>query len=367
MNKPIRILLLLLLCLGVSRSWASGEDLTVKGKIEGIDAGRLLLIVQTGESRKDTLGVADFKAPRFTLKASLREPASAMLIVEGYNGGFQFFAEPGTLYSARLKNDESFYIRGGKLQDAYDKYAAEVNTKSMEINRLEQQYDSLKRIMKYRSASVLNDSIAVLRNALQAFSDKFHADNDNLLTAYEALFTAQRKDLGYQDSKKLYDQLGEGARLSLSGRILAERIQRLERLAAGKPAPDFTLPTLDGKSFTLSQMKGKIKIVDFWASWCGPCRLNNPSLKKLYAKYQSKGLEMVSVSLDDNRKRWNDAVIKDGLPWVQVSSLKGWKDEIVRTYNVTAIPAIFILDEDNRIIARDIRGEALENFLADRL
>src|SRR3712207_8288265 len=119
MNKPIRILLLLLLCLGVSRSWASGEDLTIKGKIEGIDAGRLLLIVQTGESRRDTLGVADFKAPRFTLKASLREPASAMLIVEGYNGGFQFFAEPGTLYSARLKDRKSTRLNSSHANISY--------------------------------------------------------------------------------------------------------------------------------------------------------------------------------------------------------------------------------------------------------
>ena len=119
----------------------------------------------------------------------------------------------------------------------------------------------------------------------------------------------------------------------------------------------------DGKLFTLSKMKGKIKIVDFWASWCGPCRLNNPILRQLYTQFHAQGLEIVNVSLDEKRDRWLAAVEKDGLTWTQVSSLKGWKDEVARLYSVSAIPAIFILDSDNHILASGLHGEALSAFI----
>ena len=111
----------------------------------------------------------------------------------------------------------------------------------------------------------------------------------------------------------------------------------------------------------------KPALVDFYASWCGPCRLNNPSLKRMYEQYHDKGLEIVSVSLDNVKERWLKAVNQDGLPWINVSSLKGWKCDVSRTYDVKAVPAIFILDADNHIIATNIRGEALENFLKERL
>jgi thiol-disulfide isomerase/thioredoxin len=118
---------------------------------------------------------------------------------------------------------------------------------------------------------------------------------------------------------------------------------------------------------TLSQVPGKIKILDFWASWCGPCRLNNPALKKLYEEFHPKGLEVISVSLDNKKPRWEDAVAKDGLNWINVSSLKGWKCDVARLYNVTAIPAIFVLDAENRIIASNLRDEELKAFLEERL
>ena len=159
----------------------------------------------------------------------------------------------------------------------------------------------------------------------------------------------------------------KNTKISPSGRIMLERIQRMEKVTQGRKAPDFTLPDLKGNMVTLSQVKAKVKIVDFWASWCGPCRLNNPSLKRMYEQYHDKGLEIVSVSLDNVKERWLKAVNQDGLPWINVSSLKGWKCDVSRTYDVKVVPAIFILDADNHIIATNIRGEALENFLKERL
>ena len=117
----------------------------------------------------------------------------------------------------------------------------------------------------------------------------------------------------------------------------------------------------------MSAVKGKIKIIDFWASWCGPCRLNNPALKALYDEFKDKGLVIIGVSLDTSKAAWTRAIEKDGLEWVNISSLQGWNCEVVRLYNVKGVPALFILDEDNNIIATGLRGEQLKSFLQENL
>jgi thiol-disulfide isomerase/thioredoxin len=117
----------------------------------------------------------------------------------------------------------------------------------------------------------------------------------------------------------------------------------------------------------MSTVKGKIKIIDFWASWCGPCRLNNPALKALYEEYHPKGLEIIGVSLDTNKANWEKAIEKDGLTWINVSSLKGWNCDVVRLYNITGVPSVLVLDENNNIIATGLRGEQLKMFLHENL
>ena len=106
-------------------------------------------------------------------------------------------------------------------------------------------------------------------------------------------------------------------------------------------------------------MKGKLKIIDFWASWCGPCRMENPNMVKLYNDFKDKGLAIVSVSLDERKVPWVQAIKKDGMQWTHVSSLKGWKCEVVKQYNIDAVPSIIVLDENNRILAKNIRAEKL--------
>lgn len=341
--------------------------LTISGKIEGIKSGRLVLVAQVGENKVDTLGSADFKSPKFVLKAKVAEPVMAQLLVKGYGGGFNLIAEPNANYQALLRDGDGAYIKGGKLQDEWVAFSKRSTELHAEAKAMRERYEAMRAANKFRSASAVNDSLRNLEERINTETHEFLSRHDDVITAYTYNDNALRAELNLADTRRLYDQMGEGAKNTPSGRVMLQRIQRMEKVSQGRKAPDFTLPDLKGDMTTLSKVKAKVKIVDFWASWCGPCRLNNPSLKKLYAQYHDKGLEIVSVSLDNVRARWEKAVGDDALPWINVSSLQGWKCDVARTYDVKAVPAIFILDAEDHIIATNIRGEALANFLKERL
>lgn len=133
----------------------------------------------------------------------------------------------------------------------------------------------------------------------------------------------------------------------------------------GMEAPDFTMNTPDGQSLALSHFKGKILLVDFWASWCGPCRRENPHVVEAYNKYHGKGFEVLGVSLDRTREPWLAAIEKDGLIWHHVSDLKGWQNEAAQLYGVSSIPHTVLLDREGKIIARNLRGQMLDDKLKE--
>jgi len=143
------------------------------------------------------------------------------------------------------------------------------------------------------------------------------------------------------------------------------RVERYKKLAIGKKAPNLKLSSFTNKEFPLSSLKGNYVLLDFWASWCTPCRVENPNYARLYKKYKKNGFEIYSISIDVNSKLWLQASKRDKIGWIDTSDLKGWESEAVLTYNVSAIPANFLLDKNGIIIAKNVRGLALEKKLEE--
>ena len=137
-------------------------------------------------------------------------------------------------------------------------------------------------------------------------------------------------------------------------------VNRASSFMTGAEAPDFAQNDPDGNPIKLSELRGKVVLVDFWASWCGPCRRENPNVVRMYQKYKDQGFEILGVSLDKRKDAWLKAIEKDKLTWPHVSDLRGWKNEVAQLYSVTSVPATILLDREGRIIARNLRGPALE-------
>lgn len=136
---------------------------------------------------------------------------------------------------------------------------------------------------------------------------------------------------------------------------------------SGTPAPDFSAATPDGKMLSLNSFRGKYVLIDFWASWCGPCRAENPNVVKAYNAYKDKNFTVLGVSLDTDKENWKKAIAKDGLSWTHVSELKGWSSSIAQVYTVNSIPANFLIDPTGNIIASNLRGDALLKALQENI
>ena len=167
--------------------------------------------------------------------------------------------------------------------------------------------------------------------------------------------------------ESLYSTLSSTYKETRNGKSIVKGIEARKITAIGKIAPDFTQPDTLGKAVKLSDLRGKYVLVDFWASWCGPCRAENPNLVKSFNRFKDKGFTVLGVSLDQPGKKdaWIGAIHKDGLTWTQVSDLKFWDNEAAVLYGIKAVPANLLLDREGKIIAKDLRGADLDKKLSE--
>jgi thiol-disulfide isomerase/thioredoxin len=340
-------------------------------KADGVYDGLRAYLLKTENGRNKTAtDTAIVFNGAFRFKGNIKGAEMRTLTIDGVRGQTSFFIEPG-LINVKIYKDS---IHTSKVEGTYnnsvfndykDKYQEKieaVETIKTEFLNSKQDVEVLKKLQ------TTGDS---LRSQLKNFGYEFIETNNNSdfsLYILDGLTSQKGFDLELADSAFKTIETSIKTK-NESNQLISNRIkQKIEsspnkgKIKIGMQAPDFSAPNPEGKQVTLSDIKGKVTIVDFWASWCKPCRIENPNLVKLYDKYHSKGLEIISVSLERGNQKgfWIEAIKKDQLRWYNVSNLKFWQDPIAQTYSVNSIPATFILDENGVLIAERLRGAELE-------
>ncbi len=246
-----------------------------------------------------------------------------------------------------------------------NEYFSQVNFNDPDYNRLPQVYDVFNEYMQNLLSIQLPEDVQ--RGALDRYLNQMTPGSMTHRMALSAvvmrLMSGSNGNLPYYAEKYLAQFKKEDN--PAFANMLERKIQTSKNLVIGGEAPDFVQNTPEGKQLNLHSLRGKVLLIDFWASWCGPCRRENPNVVKLYQQYKDKGFDILGVSLDQNKQSWIDAIAKDGLPWNHISDLAGWQNAAAQMYGVTSIPHTILLDKNGKILARNLRGQQLDNKLKE--
>lgn len=351
---------LALSCAYACQTAQTTKKATLEGDIKGLtDSVVYISGLHDDPAKSDTVPVKDGK---FHWSGSVTDPRKIFI------GTSQQYMEM-FMENADVKvtgNVDSFYyskVTGSPVQNEYMAFQQSVNDIQEGQSPLYQQLHVAK---DEKLKAELENRIDSFRMARRArIKDYIRQHNTSPVSV--ALLADMAVMGEYSNIDSLYKLLDPKARQTVSGQKLSERLVVMKRSALGQSIKDFTQIDLDGKPVKFSDFKGKYLFVDFWASWCGPCRAENPNVLKAYKQFKGKNFAVLGVSLDSDREKWKEAVQKDGMPWKQISDLKGYNNEISEYYGIQAIPSSLLLDTNGVIIAKDLRGTALHTKLSEIL
>ena len=333
----------------------------VTGTVEGMPDGKAIIATVNGSSL-DTLAKADVKNGSFEFTGNVSEPTGAYIMVIGQRGAIPFMLENANI--TVNAGQAGLTVTGSEGQKIYDQFMAINTTTQQEAMKLQQEYQAANG--DQAKIQAIQEAYAKLMTDAQAKeTELIKANPDSYVSTF--VIVSSMGQMEYEQLKERYNLLGEKAKASAQGKAIAAQIAKLESTAIGQIAPNFTITTPEGESISLYDIKGKVKLIDFWASWCGPCRGENPHVVEIYKEYHPKGLEIFGVSLDNNKEAWVKAIADDGLVWKHGSDLKGWQSAPAQLYSVSGIPHTVLLDENNKIIAKNLRGDELKQKIAELL
>ncbi len=303
--------------------------------------------------------------------AKTEEESLNFLRPNGTNGTVIYFPENEDMKVTLYKDSiYSSTVSGGKQNESYAGFSKKmVEFKKVKESKIELFKQASQKQDTQTIAALKAENIGLVAEE-NAYKTKYVKENTNSLFSLMLLSEMlNRKEITPSEATEIVNGLNPKMASSDLAVQLKSSLEMLQKAEIGSLAPDFSAPTPTGGTMSLKDAMGKYTIIDFWASWCRPCRVENPNVVNVYNKYHDKGLNIISVSLDkaDGKEKWIQAIKDDKMDWHHVSNLQFWQDPIAQMYNVRSIPATFLLDENGNIIDKNLRGPALEAKIASLL
>lgn len=376
------ILLFSLITILISCNKAGKNEYIVTGNIKGIENGKSVILEVQDEITRQLKAVDTVKIEngKFIFKGTAKEPELYLIQVENVDTKIPFILENGDIEMVINKDSIAITkVTGTYNNDELTKYKE--NGMKIQKKMIKFQEDNM---AKMNEAQQNKDEVVInnLSKEYSKFQEEFAKQSEDYINKHpkafistliiEGMFNQMVPDV--TKIKKYYTALDQSLKETKHGKNIKTKLDQLEKPVAAKNsveigaiAPEFSAPNPDGKVISLKESLGKVTIVDFWASWCGPCRVENPNVVALYNQLHGKGLNIIGVSLDKDAAKWKEAIAKDKLTWNHVSNLKEFDDPIAITYNIQQIPSTIILDASGKIVAKDLRGDELKTKVIELL
>ncbi len=348
------------------------DSFEIRGLLQHVDAAVIYLSsVRDGRMVTDTAHVKEDKT--YLLKGATQGGEASLLLYDHTSGRLSgmapLFLSPECFEVTHTGAFSNITITGSVAMQQYKQINEIVKRYNPKIELLEDRVNAAKGSGKEKDVIRLQQQLKALqREKLDVAYGSFIKLHPSSPVAFYAL-KRYAPAIDTKETVRLYESLSPELKATVEVQAFAHELSIKEafdsKTVVGKEAPDFSLPDTSGRPVKLSSFRGKYVLLDFWASWCAPCRADNPNIVKAYKQYHDKGFEILSVSLDkeDARKQWLKAIYKDELTWTHVSDLKYWNSIVVPLYGIRGIPQNFLIDPEGRIIARSLRGEDLDRQL----
>lgn len=344
------------------------QHFVINGKFTGIkEPAKVFVIYRNHGIRSDS---SEIKNGEFSVSGVAEYPQKASLLLAGTGGAksgmaeadqVSVYLESGTIEVSGSDSLKSARIGGSRLnkdqQELVDAESVAHEQQVAIIQQYRQEPDSVKRRLL---AADYSQKTIELQAALAAFI----VAHPNSLVALHSLRANFNPSDDVETAKKLFESLSDSIRNAPSGQAYKESIENVYKLSIGKMAPDFGAKNMEGAEKRLSDFRGKYVLLDFWASWCGPCRKETPNLVAGYQKYKGKGFEILSLSIDQNVEEWKKAVKTDNYVWTNLKDGGNPVESVAKLYGVTGIPTNYLIDPSGKIVAMNLRGKELDEKLA---
>tara|TARA_R110000850_G_scaffold44560_1_gene113157 strand:- start:13 stop:1140 length:1128 start_codon:yes stop_codon:yes gene_type:complete len=351
------------------------EGYVINGSIDKSMDGKTFILRNADTQNSTVADSSVVKDGKVTFTGKVDAPDLYVMSIDGMPGGMPIILENENISIQFYKDSlQSSSVTGSHENDIF-KVFKDVSDPIRAKNQAMGQ--------EFMAARTAGDTakMKTIQEEFQKIVDAANQKNIDIIKKHNDVVTSaaflenmiKNKAIDITEAQELYDNFTDPVKNSRIGKSINDLLVSGKATAIGSVAPDFTAPNPEGNMLTLSDLKGKVTIIDFWAAWCGPCRRENPNVVKVYEKYHDKGLEIIGVSLDGNPRQkdakgeWLAAIEKDGLTWHQVSNLQYFNDPVAKKYNIQSIPATFILDAEGKIIAKNLRGPELEAKMAELL